>query len=311
VIRDSNTPGTTHDSRITIHAFSWKMRMLFWLTLAAATAWLLWYMVKVPGVSYAGALKPLTEEEKVSTGNLRRHVSAIASREHNVFHPAALEASAQYIERTLAGVGYAVLLQRFRAGPVEVRNIEVEVRGGARASEIVLVGAHYDSVVGAVGANDNGSGVAALLELARLFKDARPARTLRFVAFVNEEPPFYHSDAMGSRQYARRSRERGESIAAMSALPVSIGLLLSLDGQLRRFRLEPGIPAAAAPGSGKLPPPCRGAVRGRRRARHDPGRGLVRPLVVLAGRLAGADGDRYSPLSLPALPHPAGHAGQG
>jgi Zn-dependent M28 family amino/carboxypeptidase len=192
--------------------------MLFWLTLAAATAWLLWYMVKVPGASYAGSLKPLTEEEKVSAGNLRRHVSAVAGREHNVFHPAALEVSAQYIEQAFAGLGYAAAAQRFRSGSVEVRNIEVEVRGSARASEIVLVGAHYDSVVGAVGANDNGSGVAALLELARLFKDARPERTLRFVAFVNEEPPFYHSDAMGSRQYARRSRERGESIAAMFAL---------------------------------------------------------------------------------------------
>ncbi len=192
--------------------------MLFWLTLAAATAWLLWYMVKVPGVSYAGPLKPLTEEEKISAGNLRRHISAIASREHNVFHPAELEASAQYIERTLAGLDYTVAAQRYRSGPVEVRNIEAEVRGGARAAEIVLVGAHYDSVVGAVGANDNGSGVAAVLELARLFRDARPARTLRFVAFVNEEPPFYHGDAMGSRQYARRSRERGESIAAMFSL---------------------------------------------------------------------------------------------
>jgi Zn-dependent M28 family amino/carboxypeptidase len=192
--------------------------MLFWLTLAAATAWLLWYMVKVPGASYAGSLKPLTEEEKVTTGNLRRHISAVASREHNIFQPAALEASAQYIEQAFAGLGYTVAAQRFRSGPVEVRNIEVEVRGSTRASEIVLVGAHYDSVVGAVGANDNGSGVAALLELARLFKDARLERTLRFVAFVNEEPPFYHSDAMGSRQYAQRSRQRGESIAAMFAL---------------------------------------------------------------------------------------------
>jgi Zn-dependent M28 family amino/carboxypeptidase len=114
--------------------------------------------------------------------------------------------------------GYSVASQRFQVEKLEMRNIEVEVKGGARASEIVLVGAHYDSVVGAVGANDNGSGVAALLEFARLFKDARPTRTLRFVAFVNEEPPFYHSDAMGSRQYARRSRERGETIAAMLSL---------------------------------------------------------------------------------------------
>lgn len=192
--------------------------MLFWLTLAAATAWLLWYMVKVPGVSHVGALKPLTGEEQIIAGNLRRHVTAIASREHNVFRPAELEASAQYIEKTPAALGYTVVEQRFQAGPVEVRNLEVEVKGGARAAEIIVVGAHYDSVAGAVGANDNGSGVAAVLELARLLHDSRPARTLRFVAFVNEEPPFYHSDAMGSRQYSRRSKARGENIVAMFSL---------------------------------------------------------------------------------------------
>jgi hypothetical protein len=192
--------------------------MLFWLTLAAATAWLLWYMVRMPGVSHTGPLKPLSEDEQVIAANLRRHVAGVASREHNFFNPSELAASALYIERALVASGYSVASQRFQVEKLEMRNIEVEVKGGARASEIVLVGAHYDSVVGAVGANDNGSGVAALLELARLFKDARPTRTLRFVAFVNEEPPFYHSDAMGSRQYARRSRERGETIAAMLSL---------------------------------------------------------------------------------------------
>jgi Zn-dependent M28 family amino/carboxypeptidase len=57
-----------------------------------------------------------------------------------------------------------------------------------------------------VGANDNGSGVAAVLELARVFAEAKPARTLRLVAFVNEEPPFFKADEMGSRVYARRSK---------------------------------------------------------------------------------------------------------
>lgn len=192
--------------------------MIFWLALAAATAWFLWYMVKVPGVSHSGELKALNGEEQVIAGNLRRHVTAIASREHNVFRPAELEASAQYIEQTLSGLGYAVAAQRFQSGPAEVRNIEVEVKGGARAAETIVVGAHYDSVAGAVGANDNGSGVAAVLELARLLRGSQPARTLRFVAFVNEEPPFYHSDAMGSRQYSRRSKARSENIVAMFSL---------------------------------------------------------------------------------------------
>jgi Zn-dependent M28 family amino/carboxypeptidase len=192
--------------------------MTFWILLAASVAWLLWYMVTVPGKSYSGPLKPLTTRDIELRDNLRRHVAAIGSREHNIFHFAELEAAAQYIERTLRGFGHEVNTQRFSAAPGEVRNIEVEVKGAARAQEIIVVGAHYDSVFGAPGGNDNGSGVAATLELARLFKNERPARTLRFVLFVDEEPPFYKSEDMGSRHYARRAKERSEKIVAMFSL---------------------------------------------------------------------------------------------
>ncbi|HUF81741.1 MAG TPA: M28 family peptidase [Burkholderiales bacterium] len=192
--------------------------MLFWLILAAAIAGLLWTMVVHPGASYTGALKALTTEEQRLADNLRRHVTAVASREHNLFHPAELEAAAQYAENALAGMGYSVAAQRYPVGGQEVRNIEVEVPGGVRAGEIIVVGAHYDSVAGAPGGNDNGSGVGAVLELARVFRGATPARTLRFVLFVNEEPPFYRGDAMGSRQYARRSKARAERIVAMFSL---------------------------------------------------------------------------------------------
>jgi Zn-dependent M28 family amino/carboxypeptidase len=192
--------------------------MLLWLTFAAAVAWLLWYMVAVPGSSYSGPLNPLTAAEQFSEANLRRHVHEVASREHNFMHPAELEAAARYIETALSDLGYAVAAQRFESAGAQVRNIEIEIPGGSRAPEIVLVGAHYDSVVGSPGANDNGSGVAAALELARMFRNAAPARTLRFVWFVNEEPPFFKTDEMGSRVYARRSRARGETIVAMFSL---------------------------------------------------------------------------------------------
>jgi Zn-dependent M28 family amino/carboxypeptidase len=192
--------------------------MLFWLTLAAATAWLLWYMVSVPGTSYAGPVRTLSAGEAEIETRLRRHVAAIASREHNMEHPVALEAAAREIEATLADLGYAVAAQRFASLSGEVRNIEVEVSGTTRAAEIVLLGAHYDSISGSPGANDNASGVAALLELARLLRNARPARTLRFAWFVNEEPPYFTTRDMGSRQYATRSRQRGERIAAMFSL---------------------------------------------------------------------------------------------
>lgn len=192
--------------------------MVVWLALAAATVWLLWHMVSVPGTSWAGTLSPLTSEEAALAANLRRHVEAIASREHNVFKPAEFEASAQYIEQAFADMGYAVAAQRFQSGQAEVRNIEVEVSGQGRHDEIIVIGAHYDSVTGSPGANDNGSGVAAVLELARLLRQARPARTLRFVAFANEEPPFFKTQEMGSRVYARRSRERRDNIVAMFSL---------------------------------------------------------------------------------------------
>lgn len=193
--------------------------MFFWLALAAAVAALLWYMVVMPGRSYSGALESLTADETQLAANLRRHVEAIASREHNLVNePARLDAAARYIEVTLAGFGYAVHAQRFPVGHGEARNVEAELPGGGHADEIVVVGAHYDSVAGAPGANDNGSGVAALLELARLLQESKPARALRFVAFANEEAPYYRSDAMGSWQHARRCRARGDTIVAMFSL---------------------------------------------------------------------------------------------
>ena len=193
--------------------------MLFWFALAASIAVLLWYMVAMPGKSHSGAPAALSSEETSLVDNLRRHVEAVASREHNVVNgPAELEAAARHIEFALFGFGYAVGTQRFPVDRGDARNVEVEVPGGARAHEIVVIGAHYDSAMGATGANDNGSGVAALLELARILRQSKPARTLRFVAFANEEAPFYRSDAMGSWQYARRCRTRSENIVAMISL---------------------------------------------------------------------------------------------
>ena len=90
--------------------------------------------------------------------------------------------------------------------------------GGLYPPPIIIIGAHYDSVFGSPGANDNGTGVAAMLALARRFARAKPKQTLRFVAFVNEEPPYFLSGEMGSQVYARRCKERGDKISAMISL---------------------------------------------------------------------------------------------
>ena len=209
--------------------------------LSAAVAAFLWYMIAVPGRSWAGTPPPLTDEERALVEPLRRHVQAIASSEHNLHHPARLESAARYLEETLASFGYRVAsqpietvamtpleasrersLERPDTAATEVRlhprNLEVELRGTAAESGIVIVGAHYDSVYGAPGANDNGSGVAALVELARLVRDWQPRHTWRFVLFVNEEPPYFKTDLMGSYAYAQRSQTRGEPIVAMFSL---------------------------------------------------------------------------------------------
>lgn len=198
--------------------FHWRNRLVFWVIFAIAVAVLLWYMVSVPGASHRGMLPPAEATDHPLEANLRGHIAAIASRERNLDNPEALEAAAREIEKRLADLGYRPEAQRFESLGKEVRNIEMEIPGSQRKDEIVILGAHYDSVWGAVGANDNGSGVAALLELARLLRDAKPGRTLRLVWFVNEEPPYFQGEDMGSRRYARRSKGRGEKVVAMFSL---------------------------------------------------------------------------------------------
>jgi Zn-dependent M28 family amino/carboxypeptidase len=85
---------------------------------------------------------------------------------------------------------------------------------------VVVVGAHYDSALGTPGANDNGSGVAAVLELARLLRDLGRAggKRIRLVLFVNEEPPYFRTEDMGSLHYARALAERHERVVAMYSL---------------------------------------------------------------------------------------------
>jgi hypothetical protein len=179
-----------------------------------------WYVTGMPGHVWSGRAPPLSAEEQKISENLRRHVEALAGQigERNVWRPEALAAAAGYIRDELEGLGYEVAAQPFESEGLTVENLEVELPGTTSPREIVVLGAHYDTVVGSPGANDNGSGVAALLELARLLAGSDFARSLRLVAFANEEAPFFYTDAMGSTLYARRARRRGESVEAMLSL---------------------------------------------------------------------------------------------
>ncbi len=152
-------------------------------------------------------------------GRLRAHVERLASDigERSVWRPRALHAAADYIRTEWQCQGYTVVAQRYAAYDVPSENLEVILPSRAKPAEIIIVGAHYDSVRGSPGANDNASGVAALLEIGRALVGVELHRTVRLVAFVNEEVPFFGSD-MGSGHYARAARQRGDDIRLMMSL---------------------------------------------------------------------------------------------
>jgi Zn-dependent M28 family amino/carboxypeptidase len=152
--------------------------------------------------------------------NLQHHVYRLANEigERNLQHPDALHAAEDYINQTWQQQGYAVEKQAYLERNIQCANLEVTQKGNARAEQIILVGAHYDTVYGSPGANDNGSGLAVLLELSRLFQSETTNMSVRFVAFVNEEPPFFFSGRQGSNIYAKAIRQRGDDIRLMLAL---------------------------------------------------------------------------------------------
>ena len=102
----------------------------------------------------------------------------------------------------------------------KVRNIEVVIEPASADAKTLVIGAHYDSCGNAPGANDNGTGTAAVIELARSLADLRrrSALRIRLVLFVNEEPPFFKTEQMGSLVYARRLGQSGEPVIGMISL---------------------------------------------------------------------------------------------
>jgi hypothetical protein len=214
------------------------------LLVGIACAWGYLAMIRMPGKSYSGPLPPLGDDGKALAEELRGYVEALAGLgERSVQRPKGLHAGADQIDETLRRAGLTTSRQTFLVDGVACDNVEVEVAGSDGASDVgptartgdrpqrdvVVVGAHYDSVPFTTGANDNASGTAAVLALARRFAKAHPRATLRFVAFANEEMPHFQTGTMGSLAYARRCRERGEHVVAMLSLE-TIGYYSDAEG---------------------------------------------------------------------------------
>ena len=167
------------------------------------------------GKKHLGELPPLTEDETAVSIRLKSDVMVLAGAigERNIEKYEQLCSATDFIANRFRELGFVVRRDEYEVDGRVVANVVAELVGG---KNIIIVGAHYDSPLGSPGADDNASSVAALLELARRFQSvAKPRHTIRFVAFVNEEPPYFQTDLMGSRLYAKRAKERGDMIKAM------------------------------------------------------------------------------------------------
>ncbi len=189
------------------------------------------YMFSVPGTPYQGSLPALTQEERTLAGILKAHIATIAAREHNLDHYDELEKVALYIERALAGYGYKTVPQQYTMRGKQIRNIEATIEGETPDAETIVIGAHYDSAEDTPGADDNATGTAAVLELARLLSDlkGKTPKRIRLVLFVNEEPPYFATSDMGSARYARALAQRRERVIAMYSLE-TLGFYSDADG---------------------------------------------------------------------------------
>lgn len=191
------------------------------ICLATMLGMTLLYAIVFPAQPHDGKVSPATTEESEIAGRLAEHIRAIASKPRNLAHYPALEAAASYIELQLVTMGYAPAVQDFVVDDRPVRNIEVVVAPAVDDAQAptLVIGAHYDSADESPGANDNGTGVAALIEMSRLLRGAsRPRCRLRLVFFVNEEQPYGKTENMGSLRHARALAQSGERVLGMIAL---------------------------------------------------------------------------------------------
>lgn len=184
------------------------------------TAVIVFMSIDMPGSSFDGPLPPIAEIEKQVSKNLKRHIEALATGigERNYLKPDKLNAAAKYLVDDLTKDGFQPERFTFECQKQKFDDVIVELPGTGKPKEIVVVGAHYDSAYTSPGANDDGSGVAAAMELARMFRNIDHQRTLRFVLFATHEHVFHQLNGVGSYEYAKLCRSKNDQIKAMISL---------------------------------------------------------------------------------------------
>ena len=155
----------------------------------------------------------------MTSANLKQHIVMLSHNigDRNIFAYEKLTKAADYITDQFEKYGYKVEFQTYEVDGKPVKNIIATKLGTKKPKEQIIVGAHYDTCANP-GADDNASAVAGLLELSRLMAGQPTDRTIKFIAFVNEEPPFFKTKDMGSLVYAKQAKANGDNIKAVIIL---------------------------------------------------------------------------------------------
>ncbi|HNT96786.1 MAG TPA: M28 family peptidase [Elusimicrobiales bacterium] len=217
-----------------------KKKFSYYLLFAAAAylvirattfGWNLWSPAFGPGPRADGAPERLLAHVEKLAGELG---------ERHFFGPRLpkLKDADRYITAEFGKCGLEVRREPYLTFGVEVANLEAAAPGADPRAPYYVVGAHYDTAENP-GADDNASGAAVLLELACRLAKEPPAANIRFVAFTNEEPPFFRKDSMGSAVYVSSAIARGDRITG--------GIVLEMLGYYREERFSQKYPPLIGP----------------------------------------------------------------
>jgi hypothetical protein len=168
-------------------------------------------------------IQPMIDIHKTEK-QLKTHLQmlTVTIGERSVRFPENLNKTANYIQKYFKDLGLLVKSEPYDYRGIQVANVVAELSSGPNPSHFYILGAHYDSVAGTVGADDNASSIAVQLETARLLKVIFDREDLdlcvKFVSFALEEPPVYGTRYMGSRVYAKKAHRETEKIDGMICL---------------------------------------------------------------------------------------------
>lgn len=221
-----------------------KTFLLWFFLIALVLAAAVGFVCTAPGISFKGAAGALTEEEGPLSRDLKSSVQHLAADigARGGQKTGALQEAREYIERELSVAGLAPVETSFDGAGSKLYNVQADL-AGKRASEVVILGAHYDTMPYSPGADDNASGCAALIAIARSLRRESFERTVRFVFFGGSEGPIAGTENMGSRAAARAAKAMNENVVVMLSLD-NLGFYSDADGsQTRPLPLTPCYPS--------------------------------------------------------------------